>query len=71
VVITDLRMPDLDGYQVARMIKDESPHTPVIIMTGEGKSPAGGTGSASAVDVVVGKPPNMRELNELLLRLAV
>jgi DNA-binding response OmpR family regulator len=70
-VITDLRMPDMDGYEVARMIKAESPGTPVIMMTGEGKSPAGGAGSASAVDVVIGKPPRIQELNELLLRMVV
>jgi CheY-like chemotaxis protein len=69
-VITDLRMPDMDGWQVARMIKAESPNTPVIIMTGESASTAGGGSMASVVDVVVGKPPRMQELNGLLLRMA-
>ena len=36
VVITDLGMPDIDGQCVARMIKAESPNTPVILMTGGG-----------------------------------
>ena len=67
-VITDLRMPDMDGWEVARMIKAESPHTPVIMMTGEDKSTEEDGAMAPAVDVVVSKPPHMRELNELLLQ---
>ena len=35
-VITDLGMPDIDGQQVARTIKADSPGTPVIMMTGWG-----------------------------------
>jgi len=34
VVITDLGMPKMDGHQVARTIKAESPNTPIIMMTG-------------------------------------
>jgi DNA-binding NtrC family response regulator len=71
VVITDLRMPDMDGYQVAQMIKEESPRTPIIIMTGESTSAPGGGKTPAAVDFVVNKPPRMQELNELLLRIAV
>jgi CheY-like chemotaxis protein len=66
VVITDLGMPDVNGHQVARSIKAESPDTPVIIMTGEGAAGMEG----GAVDVVVCKPPCIQELNDLLLRLA-
>jgi CheY-like chemotaxis protein len=69
-VITDLRMPDMNGYQVARMIKAESPGTPVIMMTGEDKFTEEDDAMAPAVDVMVGKPPHMRELNELLLQMA-
>jgi len=69
VVITDLRMPDMDGYLVAQVIKAESPHTPVIVMTGDGVAGGGGGSMASTVDAVVGKPPHMQELNELLLRM--
>ena len=69
VVITDLGMPDMDGFQVARMIKTESPRTPVVMMTGEGKDTRSGETTASAVSVVVGKPPRIGELNDLLLRI--
>ena len=34
VVLTDLKMPDMDGIQVLRMIQRLRPGTPVIILTG-------------------------------------
>jgi len=68
-VITDLGMPDLDGQQVARTIKAESPGTPVIMMTGWGTIMKDDGELVSGVDAVVGKPPRIRELNDLLLRL--
>jgi CheY-like chemotaxis protein len=70
VVITDLSMPDLDGDRVARIIKEESPQTPVILMTAWGASVKNDAAIASTVDAVVGKPPDMQKLNDLLLRIA-
>jgi DNA-binding NtrC family response regulator len=69
-VITDLRMPDMDGYEVARMIKAESPGTPVIMMTGEDTFTEADEAMAPAVNVMIGKPLRMRELNELLHQMA-
>lgn len=34
LVITDLRMPGLDGYQVLKAAKRKDPHTMVLILTG-------------------------------------
>ena len=68
-VITDLGMPDIDGHQVARTIKAESPGTPVIMMTGWGSIMKEDGETAPDVDAVVGKPPRIQELNNLLLQL--
>ncbi|MGD0253803.1 MAG: ATP-binding protein, partial [Verrucomicrobiota bacterium] len=68
-VITDLGMPDIDGHQVARTIKAESPGTPVIMMTGWGTIMKDDGELVSDVDAVVGKPPRIGELNNLLLKL--
>lgn len=67
VVITDLGMPDMDGHQVARVIKVESPRTPVIMMTGWGKMIKDEGEKAPEVDAIVSKPPRIHELNRLLL----
>ncbi len=67
-VITDMGMPELDGRQVARAIKAESPKTPVIMMTGWGASINQENGKVPEVDVVMGKPPNIQKLHETLLQ---
>jgi DNA-binding response OmpR family regulator len=69
VVITDLGMPDINGQGVARTIKAESPHTPVIMMTGWGSIMGDEEEIALEVDAVVGKPPRMHELNDLILQI--
>jgi signal transduction histidine kinase len=68
-VITDLGMPDIDGHQVARTIKAESPGTPVIMMTGWGTMMKEDGESTPEVDALLGKPPRIQELNNLLLQL--
>jgi len=69
VVITDLGMPGVDGNQLTRTIKAESPNTPVIMMTGWGTMMKSDGETAPGVDALIGKPPRMQELNDLLLRL--
>jgi DNA-binding response OmpR family regulator len=69
VVITDLGMPDIDGYQVAWAIKIESPSTPVILLTAWGTTVKDDAAITSTVDAVLSKPPRIEELNNLLLRL--
>ena len=69
MVITDLGMPDIDGHQVARTIKAESPGTPIIMMTGWGTMMKEDGETAPEVDAVVGKPPRIQELNNLILQL--
>ena len=70
VVVTDWGMPDIDGRDVARTIKAESPSTPIIMLTGWGAIIRDDGDTTPGVDVVVNKPPHMQELNELLLRMA-
>lgn len=67
VVITDLGMPEMDGHQVARIIKAESPGTPIIMLTGWGTMIKDDGETAPEVDAVVAKPARIEELNELLL----
>jgi CheY-like chemotaxis protein len=69
-VITDLGMPDLDGYEVAWAIKLESPNTPVVLLTAWGANVKDDVIISSTVNAVVSKPPNIKQLNNLLLRMA-
>jgi DNA-binding response OmpR family regulator len=66
VVVTDLGMPHLDGRGVAKAVKEASPRTPVILLTGWGAR-LGSDGEAPAhVDRVIGKPAKMRDLRAAL-----
>ena len=67
VVITDLGMPEMDGHQVARIIKAESPKTPVIMLTGWGTIMKEEGETAPEVDAIIAKPARIDELNNLLL----
>ena len=69
VVITDLGMPHMDGHQLARAIKAEAPRTPIVMMTGWGAMMKEDGETAPDVDALVGKPPQIQELNQLLLRI--
>ena len=68
VVITDLGMPYLDGRQVAKALKQESPATPVIMLTGWGAFMKEDGNTPEQVDGVISKPPRSRELREALSR---
>jgi signal transduction histidine kinase/ActR/RegA family two-component response regulator len=68
-VITDLGMPEVDGHQVARAIKAESPGTPVVMLTGWGAAMKEDGETAPEVNALLGKPTRISELNELLQKL--
>jgi signal transduction histidine kinase len=62
VVITDLGMPDLTGWDVAREVKARAPRMPVILLTGWGNQAAQEEGPHGVVDRIVGKPFRLEEL---------
>jgi CheY-like chemotaxis protein/anti-sigma regulatory factor (Ser/Thr protein kinase) len=66
VLITDLGMPHMDGRQVASLAKSISPATPVILLTGWGQRLMVEGSIPPHVDVVLSKPPKLREIREAL-----
>lgn len=69
VVITDLGMPYVDGRKVADAVKDQSPSTPVILLTGWGQRMIAEGEIPAHVDRVLNKPPKLRELRAALAEL--
>jgi CheY-like chemotaxis protein len=66
VVITDLGMPHLDGRAVARAIKQASPTTPIILLTGWGKRLDAEGSPPQGINHILAKPPKLRELRAAL-----
>jgi CheY-like chemotaxis protein len=62
-VFTDLRMPGLDGLDVAERIRARQPWTPVVIVTGYGSKPSEDRARAVGVSAFLHKPlsPEMIE----------
>lgn len=71
VVISDLGMPYVDGRKVASAIKNRSPSTPVILLTGWGQRLIAEGDVPEHVDRVLSKPPKLKQLREALLAFCV
>jgi CheY-like chemotaxis protein len=67
-VVTDLGMPYVDGRQVAGFVKAASSSTPVILLTGWGHRLVTEGDLPAHVDILLSKPPKLRELREALAR---
>lgn len=69
VVMTDLGMPEIDGRAVAREVKKLSPQTKVVLLTGWGARIQDEEEFLEAIDVVLGKPVTLQELQQTLAQL--
>jgi len=68
VIITDLRMPGMDGLQLLEKVKETMPDVDVIVVTGyEDMNSAVSAMKAGAFDYIV-KPVNLREVDALVER---
>ena len=63
LVITDVVMPYVSGVGIVAVIKQKSPATPVIAITGMGEHPEKLAREANA-DIVLVKPFDLKELRE-------
>ncbi len=66
VVLTDLIMPGRGGCETLRVIKEESPDTPVILLTGMGKREVQTICSEYPDVTFVAKPIDAAALEEVL-----
>ncbi|RMG59314.1 MAG: PAS domain S-box protein, partial [Deltaproteobacteria bacterium] len=62
VVITDLGMPGLNGFEVTRRIKEKNGSVPVVMLTGWGTFVEPSHAKTQGVDRVVSKPVKMDDL---------
>ena len=68
LVLTDLGMPGLGGWEVARAVRQRHPRMPVGLITGWGDSIDTTDAARRGVDVLLAKPFRRRDLHEALAR---
>jgi signal transduction histidine kinase/CheY-like chemotaxis protein len=66
VLITDLGMPEMTGWEVARAAKNLNPMLPVILVTGWGSEVSRDVPDSHIVDRVMGKPVRLDDLLEAI-----
>jgi CheY-like chemotaxis protein len=62
LVLTDLGMPEVTGWDVARAVRSCMPRLPVILLTGWGEHGTGETPPAGLVDRILAKPVSLNDL---------
>jgi CheY-like chemotaxis protein len=69
-VLTDLGMPDMNGWELARAVKMRHRGCPVILLTGWQDQAPGDEADRGWVDVVIGKPVRLETLRRTIGDLA-
>ena len=62
LVFTDLKMPGMTGWELARAVRDAAPGLPVILVSGFAVEVSPEELQASGVHSVLAKPVNIGEL---------
>ena len=70
LVLTDLVMPVMTGWEIAAAVKSRRPTLPVGVITGWGDLPETVAGPRASVDFIIAKPINLDELSDAVARLA-
>jgi len=71
VVLVDVKMPGLGGFELVREIKARWPAQPVVLLTGHTSAEAAETGAALGVSGYLLKPVDIEELSAALRAAAV
>jgi signal transduction histidine kinase len=69
LVITDLGMPDVSGWDVAKAVKQKSPDTPVVLITGWGVQVDSAQRDKLGINGVIAKPFSRQTLSDEMVRL--
>ena len=69
LVFLDEMMPGMGGLRTLELLKQQSPATPVVMLTGWGAFMKEDDSAPDELDALLSKPPRSRELRETLSRL--
>jgi len=65
-VFTDLAMPEMDGWETARLIRKDWPHVRIVMVTGYGSTTDPPAGEDDLVDAIIGKPFDFAQVGSTL-----
>src|SRR5258708_4064887 len=68
VVVTDLRMPDLDGLQFYQFVRQRAPSVPVIMISGQASVEAAVSAMRDGVVDFLTKPFSLTEIRRVIAR---
>jgi len=71
LVLTDLDMPGMDGWNLAFRIKEKSPGTPVVMITGKEREGVLEKAKDGSIDFAIFKPfrlDNIQQMIQIILR---
>ncbi len=66
MIITDCNMPGMDGLELAAMVRELHPGTPVVMVTGNTKSDVNDKAANAGISKVLSKPIDFRTLMEVV-----
>lgn len=69
LVVTDLKMPEMDGFELLGYLKNESPQIPAIVMTAFGTPEIETRLSQTGMIRMLEKPVDFEELTQLIISL--
>jgi DNA-binding response OmpR family regulator len=64
LVVTDYQMPEIDGWQLSKLIKRRSPRTPIIMITGQAIDETQVNFQQVYIDFLIHKPFKLENLYE-------
>lgn len=68
LLVTDRAMPGMSGDELALRARENHPGLPIIMLTGFGDLMNYANETPPGVDLVIGKPASLRDLNEAITR---
>lgn len=68
LVLTDLQMPIMDGWSLAHLIKERSPNTPIVLLTGADRETVWKKVKSGPIDSVLFKPFVLNDLQSTVQR---
>jgi DNA-binding NtrC family response regulator len=66
VVLLDLRLPDVEGIDLLRLIKRRFPQSEVVVLTAEGSTDAAAEAARAGAYSLLGKPFDLEEVTRVV-----